>query len=276
MKKILVPTDFSEQAEYALKLAAQFAKKNNAEIYLLHMLELPPDMTNPVGDTRTSDLPEALYFLKLAKKRFSEVLARPYLQGLTVHETVEFHQAFEGIMETSKKHDCDFIIMGSQGASGFKEMFVGSNTEKVVRTSEIPVLVIKNDHSDYKVNNLVFATNLDPESKKVLQEVVDFSKLVEARLHLVYVNTANDFKTSQDTDDHLKNYMDGLPFNNYEFHVHNDSSVESGILNFARKINADLIGIATHGRKGLSHFFNGSVSEDLVNHSKTPVITFKL
>lgn len=276
MKKILVPTDFSEQAENALRLAAQFARRNKAEIYLLHMLELPVEMTNPVGDTRTSDLPEALYFMKLAKKRFSEMLSRPYLQGLTVHETVQFHQAFEGIMETSKKHDCDFIIMGSQGATGFKEMFVGSNTEKVVRTSEIPVLVIKNDHPDFKVNHLAFATNLDHESKKVLQQVVDFAELLEAKLHLVYVNTANDFKTSQDTDEHLKDYMDGLTFTNYEFHVYNDSSVESGILNFARKINADLIGIATHGRKGLSHFFNGSISEDLVNHSKTPVVTFKL
>ena len=62
----------------------------------------------------------------------------------------------------------------------------------------------------------------------------------------------------------------------YEFHIYNDDSVEQGVLNFAKKIKADLIGIATHGRKGLSHFFNGSISEDLVNHAHSPVITFKL
>lgn len=276
MKKILVPTDFSEQAENALKVAAQLAKKYNAEIYLLHMLELPADMTNPVGDTRTSDLPEALYFMKLAKKRFSDMLSRPYLKGIVVHETVQFHQAFEGIMDTSKKHDCDFIVMGSQGATGFKEMFVGSNTEKVVRTSEIPVLVIKKDHPDFKINDFVFATNLDQEGKKVLRQIVDFAKLIEAKLHLIYVNTANEFQNSEDTDNHLKDYMNGLPFNNYEFHVYNDSSVEKGILNFAKKINADLVGIATHGRKGLAHFFNGSISEDLVNHANVPVVTFKI
>ena len=276
MKKILVPTDFSEHAENALKIAAQLAKKYSGEIYLLHMIELPVDMTNPVGGTRTSDLPEALYFMKLAKKRFSEVLNSPYLEGLTVHETVQFHQAFDGIMEISKKYDCDFIVMGSQGATGFKEMFVGSNTEKVVRTSEIPVLVVKKDRPNFKINNFVFATNLSPESKNALQQAIEFATLMDAKLHLVFVNTANEFQTSVDTDNNLKKYMEGSSFNNYEFHVHNDSSVENGILNFAQKINADLVGMATHGRKGLSHFFNGSISEDLVNHANIPVVTFRI
>lgn len=276
MKKILVPTDFSEHAENALKIAAQLAKKYKGEIYLLHMIELPVDMTNPVGGTRTSDLPEAIYFMKLARKRFSEVLNKPYLEGLTVHETVQFHQAFDGIMEISKKYDCDFIVMGSQGATGFKEMFVGSNTEKVVRTSDIPVLVVKRDRPNFKIENFVFATNLSLESKSALQQAIEFATLMDAKLHLVFVNTANEFQTSVDTDNNLKKYMEGSSFNNYEFHVHNDSSVENGILNFAGKINADLVGMATHGRKGLSHFFNGSISEDLVNHANIPVVTFRI
>ena len=52
--------------------------------------------------------------------------------------------------------------------------------------------------------------------------------------------------------------------------------MENGILNFADHINADLIGVCTHGRKGIAHFFNGSISEDLVNHSMRPIVTFKI
>lgn len=276
MKKILVPTDFSEYAENALEVAAQLAKRYQSEIYLLHMIELPANMTNPVGETRSNDLPEAIGFMKLAKKRFNDLLTRPYLKGLKVHEIVEFHRAFDGIMETSKEHGCDFIVMGSKGASGFKEMFVGSNTEKVVRTSEIPVLVIKNNHPNFQIQNFVFATNLDNHNKGTLKRVVEFSKLVDTKLHLLYINTANEFITSKDTDNFLEQYMEGVDFDNYEFHVYNDDSVEQGILNFTKKVSADLVGIATHGRKGLSHFFNGSISEDLVNHANHPVITFKL
>lgn len=276
MKKILVPTDFSEYAENALQVASQLARKYEAEIYLLHMIELPANMSNPVGDTRSNDLPEAIGFMKLAKKRYSEILSRPYLQGIKVREIVEFHQAFDGIMETSKEHGCDFIVMGSRGASGFKEMFVGSNTEKVVRTTEIPVLVIKKEIPNFDVKNFVFATNLDNSNKKTLEKVIGFAKLVNAKLHLLYINTANEFITSKDTDRYLGEYLEGVDFENYEFHVYNDDSVEQGILNFANKVDADLIGIATHGRKGISHFFNGSISEDLVNHAERPIITFKL
>jgi nucleotide-binding universal stress UspA family protein len=276
MRKILVPTDFSEQAENALKVAAQLARKYNGEIYLLHMIELPADMTNPVGETRSNDLPEALFFMKMAKKRFDELLSRPYLRDLKVHDTVEINKAFDGIMETSKKHDCDFIVMGSQGATGFKEMFIGSNTEKVVRTSEIPVLVIKNEHPDFKIDRFVFATSLEETGRKTLRKVVEFADLTGAKLYLLYVNTANEFVTSDETDKKLKKCLEGFDFTNYEFHIYNDDSVEQGILNFTKKIKADLMGIATHGRKGLSHFFNGSISEDLVNHASSPVITFKL
>lgn len=240
------------------------------------MLELPVNMSGPMGETRSNDLPEALGFMKLAKKRFTEILARPYLKGIKVHEIVEFHQAFDGIMETSKEHGCDFIIMGSKGASGFKEIFIGSNTEKVVRTSEVPVLVIKENRPNFTVKDFVFATNLDSTNKKTLEKVVNFARLMDARLHLLYINTANEFITSKDTDNYLEKYVDGMNYDNYEFHIYNDDSVEQGVLNFSKKIQADLIGIATHGRKGLSHFFNGSISEDLVNHAHIPVITFKL
>lgn len=276
MKRILVPTDFSEQAENALKLAAQFARKYDGEIYLLHMLELPLDLVDPVMGSRSNDLPEALFFMKLAHKRFEEIMNRPFLMGITVHEKVLFNAAFDGIMETSKECECDLIVMGSKGANGFKEMFVGSNTEKVVRTSETPVLVIKNEHHNYKVKNFVFATDFAPEAKKILPQVTRFARLFDAKLHLVYINTASKFMSTEDADLQMEQFMEGSGFDDYTLNVFNDRTVESGILNFAKKLDSNLVGIGTHGRSGIAHFFNGSVSEDLVNHANRPVITFKL
>ena len=95
-------------------------------------------------------------------------------------------------------------------------------------------------------------------------------------MHLVYINTANKFKTSEYLDKKMKEFLEGVEFTNYTLNVYNAESIEKGILKFAAQKKADLIGISTHGRKGLAHFLNGSVSEDLVNHSKKPVITFKI
>lgn len=276
MKRILVPTDFSVQAENALKVAAQLAKKFNGEIYLLHMLELPLQLIDPVSGSGSHNLPEALFFMKLAKKRFKEVIDQPYLKGIKVHDTVEFHQAFEGIMEVSQEHNCDLIVMGSHGASGFKEVFIGSNTEKVVRNSNIPVLVIKNEYEDFQIDNFVFATDCDLENKHTLNKAIKFSEKIDADLHLVYVNTANNFKTSLEAEECMNDFVKGEKIDQHKMHIYNDITVEKGVLNFAKSLNAGLIGISTHGRKGLAHFFNGSISEDLVNHANRPVVTFKI
>ena len=274
MKKILVPTDFSKEAENALKVAAQLARKHDAEIYLLHMLELPLHQVDALSGH--SELPEAMFFMKLAHQKFEETLAKDYLEGISVHETVDFQESFAEIKNVCKDKGIDMIIMGSHGASGFKEMFIGSNAEKVVRSSEIPVLVIKNEHKEFKISNFVFASDFRKDSKETYNQAAKLADYFGAILHLVLVNTANNFLTSSEARERIQDFIKDDPFKNYTVNIYNDKSVESGILNFSHSINADLIGISTHGRQGIAHFFNGSISEDIVNHAKRPVITFKI
>jgi nucleotide-binding universal stress UspA family protein len=274
MKKILIPTDFSKHAEYALKVAAQIAKKNNGEIILLHMLELPHQGSDALGAGR--DIPEIMFFKNAAINRLDNLMDADFLKGINVSKIVQFEMAFDGILNISKINNVDLIVMGSHGASGFKEMFIGSNAEKVVRNSEIPVLIIKKDQETFKVNDFVFASDFSEEIKKPFQKAVEFANKFDATLHLVYINTPNNFKSSADSEMIMKNFISNTSMNKYQLHTYNDTNVEKGILNFAKSVNADLIGMSTHGRKGLSHFFNGSISEDLVNHATKPVVTFKI
>jgi nucleotide-binding universal stress UspA family protein len=275
MKRILVPTDFSPLAENALKIAANLAKKHEAEIYLLHLLDLPLDLIDPTQGG-SQDLPESIFFMKLAHQRFAKAISKPYLDGVKVHETVDFNAAFEGIMQVSKKHNCDLIIMGSHGAEGLKEVFVGSNTEKVVRYSEIPVLVIKHEIDDFDVSKIIYATNLSLETISSFNQARDLAKKFGALMEVVFINTSGKFKTSNEIDDKIKSFKSVASGDDFEIVVQNDHNTEDGILNYARKVNANLIGIGTHGRKGIARLLNGSLSEHIVNHAKRPVITFKI
>jgi len=275
MKKILVPTDFSDHAEYALKVAAQIARENDGEIFLLHLLELPGQDSDAV--TVGADVPEIVFFMQKAHERFNDIKSAEYLDGLTVTESVQFDKAFEGIIKTSKKNNIDLIVMGSHGASGFHEMFIGSNTEKVVRTSDVPVLVIKKEEGSFNPEKFVFASDFSNEIKKPFAKVVDFANSFKTRLHLVYVNTPNDFKSTHAAEKLISDFTAGFTIvNGFTSYVYNDVNVEKGILHYANSVNADLIGMCTHGRQGLAHFFNGSISEDLVNHAVRPVVTFKI
>jgi nucleotide-binding universal stress UspA family protein len=274
MKKILIPTDFSQNAEYALKVAAQIAKKNGGEIILLHMLELPHQASDAIGSG--TDIPELMFFKNAAIKRLEDLMDEDYLDGLKVSEIVQFEMAFDGILRISQINNVDLIVMGSHGASGYKEMFIGSNAEKVVRNSEVPVLIIKKDEGEFDVNDFVFASDFNDEAKKPFEKAVEFANKFDATLHLVMVNTPNNFKSTTVAEETMKNFLSNFNVNKVATHIYNETNVEKGILNFADKVGADLIGMSTHGRKGLSHFFNGSISEDLVNHAKLPVVTFKI
>jgi hypothetical protein len=90
------------------------------------------------------------------------------------------------------------------------------------------------------------------------------------------VNTPTKFITSNKANSRMENFVNDFDFKKYTLNIFNDNSIEEGIMNFSQSIDADLISMSTHGRQGISHFFNGSISEDLVNHTRRPVITFKI
>jgi len=274
MKKILVPTDFSDHAYQALKVAAQIAKKNGAEITLLHMLELPHQGSDAIGSGH--DVPEIMMFKNAAINRLEDLMDDDCLKGLNVTEVIQFELAFNGIMKISEKNNIDLIIMGSHGASGFKEMFIGSNAEKVVRNSGVPVLIIKKDAGEFSVEKFVFASDFTDEIKIPFSKVVSFANKFDAELELVMINTPSSFKPTHVAVEIIKTFASNFSINKHTINIYNDVNVENGILNFADHINADLIGVCTHGRKGIAHFFNGSISEDLVNHSMRPIVTFKI
>ncbi len=277
MKKIIVPIDFSEYSEYALETAAILAKKNNAEILALHMLEISDAILTKNEDSMQM---ETLFFLKLAKQRFSEFLDKEYLKDITVTPVVKHFKVFSEVNDVAKEHNADLIVMGSHGSSGLKEFFVGSNTEKVVRHSEIPVLVTKHNPILTDFENVIFACDFSDQAVEPYLRACSMFESLGSKIHLVYVNLPSEsFKSSAEMEARVVTFLkkangdiDKLGSVKYV----SDYTVEKGILNFSNLVGADLIAVATHGRTGLAHFFEGSISEDIANHSMLPVMSFKM
>ncbi|WP_248723950.1 universal stress protein [Seonamhaeicola sp. ML3] len=276
MKKIIVPIDFSEYSEYALKAAASLAKKNNAELLVLHMLEMSDIMLTGAGE----EPQKVIYFLKLAEQRFEKFLKKDYLNGLKVTPIVKHFKVFSEVNDVARTNKADLIVMGSHGVSGAKEFFIGSNTERVIRNADVPVLVVKNDIGEVNFDIVLFACDFSEESIESYLKASKMFNAMDSRLYLVHVNLPNDrFKSSVEIEKNVVNFFTKAERNlekMEDVHYVCDYSVEDGILNSANKVGADLIVIATHGRKGLAHFFQGSVGEDVANHANLPVMTFKI
>ena len=274
MKRILVPIDFSKYSEEALKVAAQIARKNKSEIILLHLLELPHQGGDAISNG--SSIPEIMFYKNAAIGNLEDLMDADYLKGIYVSEATKFEKVPEGILEVSKTNQVDLIVMGSHGTSGFEELLIGSNTEKVVRSSDIPVLVVKRNAGDFRAKNLVFASDFSKEIRKPFQKMLEFAKIFDSNLYLVMICTPSSFRTTQVAEKIMHDFVADFDMENYSTHVYNDANIEKGIFNFANSVEADLIAIGTHGRTGLSHFFNGSIGEGVANHSKRPIITFKI
>jgi nucleotide-binding universal stress UspA family protein len=277
MKKILVPVDFSEYSEYALETAAAIAKKQDAEIFILHMLELSNAVFTTTSDAISE---EAVFYYKLAEKKMNIFLDRHFLEGIKVTAVIKQFKVFKDINTLVDEHNIDLIVMGSHGTSGIKEVIIGSNAEKVVRYAEIPVLIVKHSPILVDFESAIFASDFSQDTVEAYLKAKEIFKKLESEMHLLYVNTPNNgFKSTTEIDQLVTKFLklaDGNLENHYKVVVVADYSVEKGILNFANTVGADLVAVATNGRRGLAHFFEGSISEDIANHSTLPVMTFKI
>jgi nucleotide-binding universal stress UspA family protein len=274
MKKILVPIDFSKKSEYATKIAAKIAKKTGSIVYLLHMIELPTGIVD-MGAGSNFSIPKSMLYLRKIKERILEFKEKFFDKEEEVHHSIRFQNPFEGIKKYAAKIDADLIIMGSKGHSEFEEILIGSNTEKVVRTATTPVIVVKRDDEKFKIKNLVFASSFKSNNKEVFSKILEFAHQFKSKIHLLKINTPNNFESTHAAKEKVKEFIKEYDLPKHTINIYNDVSVEKGILNFSREINADIIALSTSGRSGLSHLFSASVTKNLSKNALKPMLTIK-
>ncbi|WP_194852277.1 universal stress protein [Nonlabens antarcticus] len=272
MKDIIIPVDFSLHSEYALETGAILAKRHDATLHVLHMLEVS-DSLYSISNTQNTN--EMLFLLALAKKKFEPFLDKDYLKDVKVKSMIKHHKVYKEVDLVAADVDADLIIMGSNGTNISDGIFAGSNAEKMVRNSATPVLIIKTEPSKFRLDNVVLATNLSLKSVPAFAKAKKLCNSIGSTVHPVYINTpGKGFTTSREFNEKRKAFT--AAGGDEKVHFVAGVNVEDGLVQIAEEENADCIAVITHARKGLSLFFRGSVSEDLANHSEFPILTFKM
>lgn len=279
MKKILVPIDFSNAAEHAVQLALELVKSNNATLYLLHVIEY-----DSIGLLESDGTFAATSNVKTAVERLlkrGEIKLTNYIQNLHVHGA-DIKKQFglgvpeEVIVQNIEELDIDLVVMGTHGASGLQELFIGSIAEKVVRNAKCPVITVKHKTSMNDIKHIIFGNDLIDLSDHVIAKLKQLQELFRAKLTIIRVNTPGNFERDEVFKQVETRILKRFKSNNITIQNYNDKTVEEGFRHFAEENGAGIIALATHGRTGLSHFITGSIAENLVNHTTKAVWTCHL
>lgn len=274
MKKILVPFDFSDTATNAFRFAIDVANQSDGEIMLLHIVELPVMYDTLLMPSLSFEEVYIKDMKENAEKEFKKVKAKWAKDGPKVTSHVDFGATAATINNFAKEKKADLIVMGTKGAKGLQEVFIGSNTEKIVRTAPVPVVAIKKNFKG-SIKSIVFPNALSEEAEVLASKIKSLQDFFKAKLHIVYINTPANFMRDLETRQMLNGFVKRYMFKDCAIHIYNDIDYESGLINFAHEIKADMVAMGTHGRKGLAHLMSGSIAEDVVNHIECPIWTFK-
>lgn len=277
MKTLLIPVDFSETSLKALEVGAKIAKRVSAKIVLTHMIGIEKGYSN-----EPSSAEEAIFYKKLIGKKYDEFIDQPFLESIEIEPLLQKQLDFSGINELAKEIEANLIIMGSHGSKGITEFLKGSNAEKVVRNADTPVLVVKENEINFAPERILYASDFSLETVSAYHRIIEVSMLLNARIEFLYVNLpGKQFKSTNKMDEKLLQFFDAVKHPDPVKAIKTvtrwaDYSVEKGVINYAALSGCDIITIPTHGRTGLAHILQGSISEDIANHAIKPVLTVKM
>ena len=280
MKKILVPFDFSDVAQHALNFAADLARKTSGcEVTIINVIEQPtPDTIKTMGIIDYDPM-ENVYIKQLietVKKKMEGLMADANYKDIKLKYKIVLGQPFKEISEEIATQGIEVVVMGTYGASGPEEFFVGSNAERMVRLAKCPVITVNKAASISAIKNIVLASNFHDVTDSFVHQVKNLQKMFGAQLRLVKINTPASFTTTRHDKKQMEEFISKYSITNCTYESYNYNNEEDGIIAFAEDINADFIALGTHQRRGIGHFLSGSIAEDVVNHAEVPVWTYRL
>jgi nucleotide-binding universal stress UspA family protein len=263
MKNILVPTDFSACAAHAIDAAYKLARKFDSTVHLLHVI------TDSKASANESEWNQAIDNATVLLRKFSA--EHPDVETIPLTATGKLLKVLEQYVSA---HGIDLVVMGSHGASGKQEYFIGSNTQKAVRSIFSNVLIVKDRIEDVNFDKVVFASNFNQTERDAFMKFKEFIKHFIPEIHLVMVHTSSLFDPPYVVSQEAMKDFQALcePFESH-IHIYRDFTIEKGVRTFAEDVGAKLIAVSNHYRHPLKRMLIGSNVEALINHSHLPVLS---
>ncbi len=268
--RILIPTNFSVLPEYAWILIQKIMKGKVYEVTFLHVMQAPDTVSLDDNKNFTTcgeiDIQYLLTQREIVEKKMKGISDGH--QGQVKTDWI-IGKLTDAICSYAEQGKYDLIAMGTSGASGLSEWLSGSNTQMVSRKTQIPVLSLMCDRSDWELRNVLFVQDFSKpfvSDMHWLEEILDSES---SNMHFLHVEDSE--SNHQRVMGNMESFANTMRWHNAKFHTIKDTRVENGVIHFNQMNDMDLVVICNNVRKNL---FKHSDAENLINHMFKPLITF--
>lgn len=272
MKKILFPTDFSETSNNAFVYALQLAKNLNAEVITLHVYELP--MVDYINvPAYLADIYETVEMSTFQNYKgqipiLREIATHHELDHIKISNVLMDGDLVSTILQLVKEENIDYVVMGTKGATGLKETFLGSSTASVMSDSKAIVLGIPEESIYSPIKRITFTTRFREKDQKALRKVVSFAQGFGAHVDCIYIKTHK----SDVKDVVTANWRLLFPEPDVTFHILESNDIEHSILNFTEQNNTDVLAMLHYKRGFFESLFKQSLTKKMAFHIKIPLL----
>ncbi|MDP1725612.1 MAG: universal stress protein [Bacteroidota bacterium] len=272
MLSILVPTDYSPEAKNALHYAYHFAIYTNSSLVLYHVIPaIIPVSEMPFENYYLDEAEEQHMLLDTYENTIKEIGQDP--SKVKVSAKVDSQNEINfGIEQAFKNNNCDLVIMGTHGASGFRKVFWGSNTAKLISQADFPVMAIPGNYKFEPIYHLIYASDLK-KLEEELEVLVPFANVFQAVLEIFYFDYAG--PESEKLMLEAEKYLRAHPYKNLTLNIKKGNLQLNLAENLKRQINygnTQLLIMYRGSHTWLENLLIGSSSQRMVLDSGLPVL----
>lgn len=273
MKKIVFPTDFSSAAENAFLYALSLSQTLSAELVLLHVYELP-ELGRSLKTT-TKEVYEVMEMEALENFQKSVKHLRALGEEQTGNSVAFTSEMVRGetiysITHYAKKNNADLIVMGTTGATGLKEVFLGSVASGVISESSCTVLSVPVEASFKTFTKVAYLTNYKKQEVDSFEKINEFAKFFNASVECVHY-------TEEETSFDVKERDNWLNLLGTKEVLHCEvitgSSMEHALVDYQKRASIDLVAVQPRKKSFLARLFSSSVTKTIAHHFHTPLLT---
>lgn len=274
MKKILLPTDFSDNAFNAIQYAVQLFENEACIFYLLNTYTPVLYDTEYILYSPSQLSLDEIYRnnsqkgLKKVENKINQKFQNP---NHTIEKISSFNLLNEEILEQVKEKEIDLVIMGTQGATGAEEILFGTNTVHAIKKTKVPLLAIPSNFEFVQPKNILFPTDYDINyTAKHLQLLKDLADTFNSKLHILHVIFGNPLEEKQENSKKiLGEYFQEI---RHQFYSIEKNTVTEGIYDFQEENSIDLLAMISNKHSFFENLLFRPVINDIGFHVKIPFL----